>query len=302
VGVTVAGEVKRVGNRAWREMIARVPPVGWAVNRRYEGRLREYADQLAPLSPLQQQLLNDVAVSGASITSLDALGLSGIDSMKESAARLGASLEADSSTGSPLRSDWSELLDEIEMWQWGLREDVLDLAEAYLGLPAWYFGAEVRRERVDGRQDDVRQWHRDTEDQRMFKVLVWLDDVGPMDGAFEWIPRDLTDSTTRALGYVAGFRGEREMAEVVAPSRWQKAAGPRWTAVLADTCNVFHRAGTPRDNDRYSVTFSWSSRWPFKTYPVEPFTTEQAAKMRSGLNARQLASLPPALVGRHRRS
>jgi hypothetical protein len=203
-------------------------------------------------------------------------------------------------TNSALRSTWDEHLGEIEMWQWGLREDVLDLAEGYLRLPAWYHGAELRRERADGRQDDVRQWHRDIEDHRMFKILVWVDDVAPMDGAFAWIPRDLTDSTARSLNYVSGFRTDREMAEVVDPSRWFEAAGPRWTAVLADTRNVFHRAGTPRHNDRYSVTFSWTSRWPFKTYPVEPVTTEQAANMRSGLNARQLASLPPTLVGRRR--
>jgi hypothetical protein len=293
--------VKRVGNRAWREVIARVPPVGRVVNRRYEGRLREYADRLAPLSPLQQRLLNEVAASGVAITTLDALGLSGIDSLKESASRLAAGLKADTSSDSGLLSSWAELLDEIEMWQWGLREDVLDLAEGYLGLPAWYYGAQVRRERANGQQDTVRQWHRDIEDHRMFKVLVWIDDVAPMDGAFAWIPRDLTDSTARSLDYVSGFQKDREMAAVVDPSRWEEAEGPRWTAVLADTRNVFHRAGTPRINDRYSVTFSWTSRWPLKTYPVDPVTTEQAAKIRSGLNARQLACLPPTLVGRRRR-
>jgi hypothetical protein len=122
-----------------------------------------------------------------------------------------------------------------------------------------------------------------------------------MDGAFEWIPRELTESTTSALDYVSGFRKDREVAQVVDPSRWQRAEGPRWTAVLADTRNVFHRAGTPRHNDRYSLTFTWTSRWPFKTYPVDPYTTEQAAKIRSGLNARQLSCLPPTLLGRSRR-
>ena len=300
--MTMTGEVKRIGNRAWREVIARVPPVGWAVNRRYEGRLREHADQLAPLPPLQQQLLNDVDVYGVAITRLDSLGLSGIDQLKASTARLAADLKAGPSTESALRSSWVELLNEVEMWQWGLREDVLDLAEGYLRLPAWYHGAEVRRERADGRRDHVRQWHRDTEDHRMFKVLVWIDDVGPMDGAFEWIPRELTDSTTSDLNYVSGLRKDREMAQVVDPSRWERAEGPRWTAVLADTRNVFHRAGTPRNNDRYSVTFSWTSRWLFKPYPVEPITAEQAAKIRSGLNPRQLACLPPTLGRRHRRS
>ncbi len=295
--------MKVIVNRAWRELIARVPPVGWAVNQRYERRLQQYADQLAPLSSLQQQLLNDVTVTGVAITSLDTIGLSDVEPLKASLGRLAAGLEAQPSTDqSTLRSSRAELLDEMEVWRWGLREDVLDLVEGYLGLPARYFGPEVRRELADGRQDAARGWHRDIEDHRVFKVLVWIDDVGPMDGAFEWVPRDLTGATTQALRYIAGYRTEREMAQVVAPSQWQRAEGPRWTAVLADTRSVFHRAGEPRNKDRYSVTFTYTSRWPLKTIPERPFSPDEAAKIRSGLNARQLATLPPVLVQGHQHS
>lgn len=292
----IARELKRVANRGWREVIARVPPVGWAVEQRYEHRLRNYRDQLAPLPSLQRRLLSEVANTGVALTSLDTLGLSGTETLKESLARLAPRLDAHPST--EISCTWAtrpELLDEIDLWHWGLREDVLDLVEGYLKLPARYDGPEVRRELADGRQAEVRQWHRDIEDHRVFKLLVWIDDVGPKDGAFEWIPRNLTDATTRKLHYVSGYRTEREMAAVATPTLWRKAEGPRWTTVLADTRNVFHRAGTPHYKDRYSVTFKWTSRSPVKTMPAERFTSVESAKLRNGLNARQLACLPVEL-------
>ncbi len=296
VSARVAGELERVGNRAWREVVARVPPVSWAVNQRYDRRLREHRDHLAPLPPMQQRLLDTVSTSGVAITSLDMLGLPGISSLKDSLARLAAGLAAHPSTEtSPVRSSRAELLQELDVWQWGLREDVLDLVEGCLQLPARYYGADVRRELANGQQATVRQWHRDIEDHRVFRVFVWIDDVGPMDGAFEWIPRELTGDTTRALHYVAGYKTEDQIANVVAPTLWKKADGPRWTAILADTHSVFHRAGTPRNKDRYSVTFTWTSRWPVKTFPSKPFSPDEAAKIQSGLNSRQLASLPPGL-------
>jgi hypothetical protein len=151
----------------------------------------------------------------------------------------------------------------------------------------------VRRESADGRCYGARQWHRDIEDHRMFKILIWLDDVGPGDGAFEWIPSWLTEDINTELHYVSGMRTEREM------DQWPhySAEGPCWTTVLADTGNVFHRAGIPHHRDRYSLTFVWTSRHPIKIYNNgERLNAEQAARFTSGLNARQVASLPPKIA------
>ena len=280
-------DVYTIRNRAWRQIAARVPPVRSAVQWRYESRLLEHAPHLKPLPWPQQQLVRTVARSGVVLCDLDALGLSGTSQLKASATRLVAKLRQTSE-----RSSWDDLT-EPDVWRWGLREDVLDLVESYLGLPPRYVGAEVRRERADGQHYNTREWHRDAEDHRVLKILIWLEDVGPGDGAFEWVPSLLTDDVTTELRYVSGGRTGQELA------RFPKLAaeGPRWTAVVADTRKVFHRAGIPHGRDRYSLTFAWTSRHPTKTYnPAERVSPEQAAQFSSGLSARQLACLPPKVA------
>jgi hypothetical protein len=293
------GVIERAANRAWRELTARARPLGWAVDRRHDQKVHAYRGQLAPLPSAQLNLLQDIAVTGVAVTNLDALGLSGVGSLKEPLERLARTLaERDPTAPCTLLPTAPELLAAASVWQWGLREDVLDFVEGYLRLPARYYGPEVRRERADGLQNEVRQWHLDVEDHRVFRLLVWISDVGPTGGAFEWIPREMTRSTARELGYVSGYRTESQMANVVPRSQWRNAAGPRWTTVLADTHSVFHRAGTPEEDDRYSVMFTWTSRWPVKTTPTRRLTLRETAKLQEGLNGRQLARLAPPLLAR----
>jgi hypothetical protein len=281
-------EVERIANRAKRELMARVPPVGWAVEMRYERRLRHHAAQLAPVSATHAELVSRLRGEGAIVTTLDELGLSDTDTLKESLGNLATRLV--DHTGSD-RLGRDDLL-ETGAWQWGLRTDVLALVENYLGLPAQYCEPEVRRERANGRVDTVRQWHVDPEDHRMFKVIIWLDDVSPAGGAFEWLPRRYTAEAARELNYVTGFVSDDEMERVMPRRLWRSAPGPRWTAVLGDTRSIFHRAGVPQDKDRYSITYSWTSLWPIKPYPIDPFSAAQAEVIRRGLSARQRAALP----------
>jgi hypothetical protein len=284
-------EIERVANRAKRELIARVPPVGKAVERRYERRLRHHAAQLAPLSETHTRLVRQLRREGAIVTTLDELGLSGLGALKESLGTLAARLAAQQVSDELRRDD----LIETGVWQWGLRTDVLALVENYLGLPPLYCEPQVRRERANGRRESVRQWHIDPEDHRMFKILIWLNDVSPAGGAFEWLPRPNAEEATRKLGYVSGFVSDDDMERVMPRRLWRSAPGPRWTAVLGDTSSIFHRAGVPQDKDRYSVTFSWTSRWPIKSIPIDPFSTAQAEAIRHDLSAPQRAALPRAI-------
>jgi hypothetical protein len=284
-------EFERIANRTKRELMARVPPIGWAVEMRYARRLRHHAPQLAPIPVAQAQLVSRLRREGAIVTTLDEFDLSSTDALKESLGILAARLAAQTGSDRLGRDD----LVETGVWQWGLRTDVLALVENYLGLPAQYCEPEVRREPANGRYSTVRQWHRDPEDHRMFKIIIWLQDVSPAGGAFEWLPRSHTEAVTRKLGYVSGFVSDDDMEQVMPRQLWRSAPGPRWTAVLGDTMSIFHRAGVPEDKDRYSITFSWTSRWPIKPFPIDPFSDAQAEAIRQGLSARQRAALPKAI-------
>ena len=189
-----------------------------------------------------------------------------------------------------------QLLEDPVVWRWGLDERLLDIVENYIGLPVRYYGANVRREVADGTLADTRQWHVDIEDQRMMKILIWLDDVAEDGGPFEYVSLPHTRQAVRSLRYVSGFVGDAEMAGVVDRDNWRTATGPRWTAVVCDTAAVFHRAQPPVGRDRYSVTFSWTSRSPITTIAAEPFTEEQCRRVRAGLTARQLECLAPSVI------
>ena len=233
---------------------------------------------------------------GVDVTTLDGLDLPGTALVKEPLERLVEELAARPATASTLRPTREDLLADPTVWQFGLDERMLDIVENYLGLPARYYGPDVRREVPDGRPPhDVRQWHRDIEDYHVLKILVWLNDVDADGGPFAYISRSRSEEVVERLHYVGGFVSDEKVRSIVPQDEWHLAAGPKWTAVLPDTAQVLHRATPPQARDRYSVTFTWTSRRPIKTHPMEPFTPDQIYRIREGLSARQLACLPRAL-------
>lgn len=285
--------LNRVTNRAKRQVIARVAPVNRLVKHGYEARVRKHRPNLPPIGPAAAALIEQVETTGVAVSSLDELGIPGTERLKAILEDLKASLAArDPEGASALKPGHEELLADADLWRWGLEPQLLDLVENYLGLPVTYYGAAVYREVADGRTEGTRQWHRDIEDHKVFKILIWLNDVGPRGGALQYVPRPVSDPAVRQLRYVAGFVTDAEMSVVVPSTRWVKATGPKWTAVLADPARILHRASPAEDQDRYSVTFTWTSRTPIKTMPAaEPFTADEDDRIRADLTPAQLACL-----------
>ncbi|MET0698660.1 MAG: hypothetical protein ABWY93_03255 [Mycobacterium sp.] len=273
-----------------------MPPVRLLAEERRAHRLRQHAPQLPTLSADDQQIATTIRNDGVHLTTLDALALPGTAHLKVLLEQLVNELAAMPSTASTLRPSRDRMLLDPALWHFGLSDRMLDIAETYLGLPARYYGADVRREVADGAQHDVRQWHRDVEDYRVLKILVWLNDVDTDGGPFAYIPRPRSRELGEILYYVGGFVSDDRMREIEREHRWKLAAGPKWTVVMPDTAQVFHRATPPQVRDRYSVTFTWTSRHPIRTNPKEPFTREQASRIRNGLSSRQLDCLPRALA------
>ncbi|MGY1649776.1 hypothetical protein [Geodermatophilus sp. SYSU D01119] len=284
----------RARDRARRELVGRVPAARSLAHRRWQRRLRRHEPLLPSLPPAHASLVTTLREQGVAITTLDGLGLPRTAELRAGLTRLADGLARRPADGDTVRPPLEAVLSCPEVWQWGLAPEVLDLVESHLGLPARYHGADVRREVATGRTVGVRQWHRDIEDHRVFKVLVWLDDVDLDTGPFEYVPRDATRRLTRELRYVTGFVGDDDVRAHVPESEWRQATGPRWTAVVADTRAVFHRAMPPRRRDRYSVTFTWTSRTPTSTIPVPPVEEPLRSLAWRGLDERQRRTLAPA--------
>jgi hypothetical protein len=171
---------------------------------------------------------------------------------------------------------------------WGLQEKLLDIVENYLGVPLRYHGPGMRREIADGKATDVRQWHIDPEDRRMVKIIIYLNEVNIDGGPYEYISLPLTSLCTKALKYSSGYVSDRAMQEVLPVDYWQPCLGNFGTAIFSDTCRVLHRAKPPLAVDRYSLSFTYTSKKPLAyRYDQFHFSLDYWLKMRSRLSERQ---------------
>lgn len=287
----------RLPGRAKQEILAHVAPLRQLADSRHERRLRHFRPQLPALPLEHEAVLEDVRTRGASVTSLDALDIPGTEEMKADVhalkEALARSVRGQRCTVRPPR-EW--VLGTPSIWQWGLNDQILDMVENYIGLPARYNGAGLRCERATGEMVGVRQWHRDIEDRRMLKFLVWLNDVDDDGGPFEYVDRAHTPDLTRSLHYVSGYVGDETLRQQVPQSQWRRGTGPIWTCVVADPRNIFHRAMPPVRRDRYSLTFSYTSRSPVRTIPTTRPSRRERELATRGLSPRQLTCLPRSFV------
>lgn len=289
-----ARTAERVANRVRGELMVRLPPAGALIAQRHEARLRRHRPALPPLEPRDQSLVDELVHEGVAITTLDEMGLGNIQRVKDDLGRLAATLEIMPRHGSgTIRIAKDLMVSETVIWRWGLTERLLDIVENYIGLPVRYRALpDVRCELANGEASGVRQWHRDVADHRQLKILIWLRGVDDSGGPFEYIPIKRTEDASRALCYVSGYVGQVQMAQVVPEREWRACQGPAWTVVLADTAKIFHRAKPPTVNDRYSVTFSYTSHHVIMKSPARPLGSEQLEQLARGLSRRQRACLP----------
>ena len=151
-----------------------------------------------------------------------------------------------------------EILDQVpELYRMGTNPILLNTAEAYFEREPILFDVTYRCDFPSQGQLGVRRWHRDREADTMFKAIVYLSDVGPDDGGFEYIPRG--DTPWRPLFWVfpsAWRHSDRAMRKLVSARKWHKYIGVAGSVVLTDTAAVYHH-GTNPVVTREVVTFTY---------------------------------------------
>jgi hypothetical protein len=285
--------IGRVANKLKRELL-RMPGLRVLHGYAHLEALEAHSTRLPPLDPRDLPVLEGLRKVGVHVAALDTLNFAETPAALAALNTLAGELRALPSNGDNApRLSFKRLMEFPEIYLWGVGERLLSLVENYIGLPIRYHGADLRREIADGRSSDVRQWHIDTEDHRMFKVIVYLNDVEPGGGPFEYVPREQTLNAAKKLNYGSGFVPDETLARALPRSEWIAATAKAYSASFADTCRVFHRAQAPSKNDRYSVTFSWTSTTPVKTYPTMPLPDDAYSFVTSRMNERQRAVIPP---------
>lgn len=178
-------------------------------------------------------------------------------------------------------------------WRLGLQPRLLDLAEAYLGLSCCYLGATVKRA-LPGKQSAAaaRAWHLDIEDERVFRVLVYLSPVDADAGPFEFLPRLASQSVEMRAHYRGGQIGDDRMKQLASRATRRVAYGEIGDAVVFDGAQIFHRNRQPLSGERTSITFAYCSRKPLAIDPRRRLTRAAHERLATTLSARQHECLP----------
>ncbi len=266
----------------------------------YHTDLTKHALRLPKLSQADRTIVETLKREGVCVTSFEALGLAStpqlLEAVEQALPSLPQSVESVVShvisTRHSVRTQPHEIVAQYPvLFHWGLEERLLNLAENYCGLPVLYNRVELRKELADGQQIGTRKWHIDSEDRRVFKAIVYLNDVDENGGPFEYVSRTHTKLAARSLN-VRGSTGD-EMSQVIPRSEWRTCTGPAGTIVFVDTGGVFHRGRVP-GRDRTALFFCYNSRnprEPERCKALNPFSPEDLQKLSAGLSERQKSCL-----------
>lgn len=277
-------KIKRLPNKIKRELL-QFPALKVASEIAYKKNFEKHANYLPEISPVDSILVDSLRQEGAFVTSLQALETPSTSLLIASAEKLLPELLTFSSNGQhSISLPLPKLMKHPEIFLWGLEERLLNIVENYIGLPVLYHGADFRREIANGKLIDVRQWHIDMEDHRMVKMIVYLNNVSLNGGPFQYISKHSTSLLCQTLQYSSGFVSDEVIKTVVPTSDWKSCTGHSGTVTFSDTCNVFHRAKPPVEADRFSITFSYTSRRPITTHSKYPSFKDELLGISSRLS------------------
>jgi hypothetical protein len=260
----------------------------------YWQRRRRYRHRLPALNATDRALLDALERDGGVVTSLDALALAGTPAMLAAGDALMAAIKdrpAVNKGAFAVQPTQDEIGAYPELIRWGLEERLLALVTNYIGLPVTYRGLAVRRDFAGGDKVETRLFHRDNEDNRIVKIIVYLNDVGEAEGAYEFIPRRNSPASWRIPVSVSRASDEA-VARLVPRSRWVPCTGRRGTVVLTDTCSVFHRGRIAETEDRQTLFFAYNSTMPISPQWCQPlFDRDRFRASMRDLSPTQLAAI-----------
>jgi hypothetical protein len=153
----------------------------------------------------------------------------------------------------PLQSPWIRI---------GTSEAILDIVNTYRGcltrlsyLDNWFtVPLPATDERVFS-----QQWHRDSEDEHVVKVFLYLSDVDAEAGPFEYIKSSATGGRYGYLwpwGESKRYPPPDSLERRVAPEDFFTGTGAAGTLIMCDT-GGFHRGGFARTKPRVLSTWTY---------------------------------------------
>lgn len=288
----IAGRVKNIPRKLKREFY-KIPPVQAMQEHAYQKALNAHSQFLPQLDLQGKLIVETLRNEGTCIIPLEELGFSGTNMMMDKALHLANNLKKldlnpNVANGCELGSSSEDLRESPEILLWALEPKLLDIVENYIGLPILYQFFAMRRSIADGQYSGVRRWHIDWEDNRIIKIIIYLNDVAAGGGPYEYISRGITSKAIEKLDYYnLGYVSDERMATVVPKSDWTSCLGKQGSVVISDTRSIFHRAQPPTDKERFSITFCYTSTAPEMIWKGREVSREQWEFIDSHTSQRQ---------------
>ena len=288
----ITKKVKNIPLKLRRE-ISRIPPIQAIKEQAYQKALNNHLQFLPELDAQGSLIVKELREEGTCIIPIEDLQLSSTSAMMSVAQTLADNLkilDTDPNTDNncELGSSKEDLREFSEMLLWALEPKLLDIIENYIGLPILYQGFAMRRSIADGKYSGVRRWHIDWEDRSIIKVIIYLNDVLPGGGAYNYISRKTTPEAIKKLNYYnLGYVSDEEMAAAVPRNSWNTCLAPKGSVIISDTSSVFHRAQPPTHHERYSITFCYTSAMPQVLWNNRKISQEQWEVINHSISQRQ---------------
>lgn len=142
---------------------------------------------------------------------------------------------------------------------------LLDLARRFIGCTPTISGLSARWSFPgESSTETVQQFHRDSEDWKAFRVMVYLSDVDDGSGPHVYIPRTQGDRHGSHLKVVCGSEIEQRFGA----QRIVRQLGRRGTGFAVDTAGL-HKGELPRTAPRLLLSFQYSIL-PCYLYEYQP--------------------------------
>ncbi len=239
----------------------------------YKAALLKHARNLPSLGERDRPILDTLKQEGVCVTTLQALGLTATSELLNASSNLLSKMGM--ASDSEPNKKWPAIYTVTDLpafYSWGKEQRLLNIIENYIGLPIAYHGVHLRKDFPNKEQFGTLLWHRDSEDRRIFKIIIYLSDVEEDHGPFEYVPLSLT--SVYQLSYYRLqyklWRARRShnlginneiLEQIIPKSAWKSCPGTAGTVIFVDTAAVFHH-GTLRTQERSTQFFVYTANPP----------------------------------------
>lgn len=258
----------------------------------YRIELMRYSQNLPALNTQDRLIVEACRRDGAYITTLDKLGFASTPQMLEAAETRLQKLRADfpidytkldgNGTDPMYPHAWT-VTHFPEFAAWAHEPRLLGIVKNYIKLPVAFQGVHLQRDFPNKNQVLAELWHKDAEDRRMIKAIVYLSDVTEEHGPFQYIPKSKVSLSTwrKIKAKIAQSPDlgitDAEMEQFIPRSDWKSCTGPAGTVVFVDVKAVLHH-GKSRIKERSALFFVYTSDRPLHPEYCTVFNDDSFAK------------------------